>query len=413
MCTYERAPRTLTHTNTQTHARKMFDQPEELAASLAKVQQVQQQQPPPPRAEALPQPSRPQQQLSPAEAPLQGTAEGIGTGDDQGQEGSRGGGEGHVGADARKADLPAREGQVNSPAIHAGGNGKGKEKAAEGDVMVEEEEVADLERRSSSQQRVRDGGGGGGHLRASADGQGKFPAPIHEEEKAEGDVEEEEEEVADSEDEGVQKSRSMRKQVAGPCPPCAEQNNSIAVCFAQGHLYLTPEGEVPSSCKDTQAPGFGGGNDARKGKGSVVSPRTGSGKGRGAAAGSAAATLGDKDVEKIKKRLMKRVSDNGLKCHIPGCNEDFSSYPNQRRNAAMIRHMKYHHPDELKPKGGMCVCVYVYTYVYIHTYIHTCMHAYIHTYVCIYIHMYVHTYYICIYVHTYIHTYEANTATRT
>ena len=39
----------------------------------------------------------------------------------------------------------------------------------------------------------------------------------------------------------------------------------------------------------TQAPGFGGGNDARKGKGSVVSPRTGSGKGRGAAAGSAPA----------------------------------------------------------------------------------------------------------------------------
>jgi hypothetical protein len=37
-------------------------------------------------------------------------------------------------ADGReKADLPAREGQVNSSDIHAGGKGKGKEKTAEGD----------------------------------------------------------------------------------------------------------------------------------------------------------------------------------------------------------------------------------------------------------------------------------------
>jgi hypothetical protein len=179
-------------------------------------------------AEALSQPSRPLQQPSPAKAPPQGAAEGIGTGDDQvaaavgiagspsgaGGGGDDGAGDGPLSNKSRSSIVaqgaPASQmqqppplgqvnGQVNSPAIHAGGKGKGKEKVAE------------------------------------------------------GDVEEEEEEVADSEEEGVQKSRSMRKQVAGPCPPCAKQNNSIAVCFAQGHLYLTQEGEVPSSCKDCKA----------------------------------------------------------------------------------------------------------------------------------------------------------------
>ena len=38
-----------------------------------------------------------------------------------------------------------------------------------------------------------------------------------------------------------------------PCPPCAKQNKGIAACFAQGHLYLTLKGEVPSSCKDCKA----------------------------------------------------------------------------------------------------------------------------------------------------------------
>ena len=35
-----------------------------------------------------------------------------------------------------------------------------------------------------------------------------------------------------------------------PCPPCAKHNKGIAACFAQGHLYLAENGEVPSSCKD-------------------------------------------------------------------------------------------------------------------------------------------------------------------
>jgi len=35
-----------------------------------------------------------------------------------------------------------------------------------------------------------------------------------------------------------------------PCPLCLKQNKGIAACFAQGHLYLTQIGEVPSSCKD-------------------------------------------------------------------------------------------------------------------------------------------------------------------
>ena len=38
-----------------------------------------------------------------------------------------------------------------------------------------------------------------------------------------------------------------------PCPPCAKQNKGIAACFAQGHLYLTQKGEVPSSCKHCKA----------------------------------------------------------------------------------------------------------------------------------------------------------------
>ena len=100
---------------------------------------------------------------------------------DEGEGDSRGGGKGHVGADARKAYLPARERQVNSIAIDAGGKGKGMEKAAQ------------------------------------------------------GDGEEGEEEMADSEVEGVQKSRSMSKHVAGA-------------------------------------------SESGKSKGSVVRPRTGSGK---------------------------------------------------------------------------------------------------------------------------------------
>ena len=104
-----------------------------------------------------------------------------------GEGGGRGGGERHVGADARHANLPA---QVNSFAIDAGGKGKGKEKAAEGDGEEEEEE-----------------------------------------------------EVADSEEEGVQKSGSMRKHVAGA-------------------------------------------SESGKSKGSVVRPRTGNGK-RGAGGGQA------------------------------------------------------------------------------------------------------------------------------
>ena len=35
-----------------------------------------------------------------------------------------------------------------------------------------------------------------------------------------------------------------------PCPRCARHNKGIAACFAQGHLYLTVSGEVPSSCKE-------------------------------------------------------------------------------------------------------------------------------------------------------------------
>mmetsp|Transcript_22009 Transcript_22009/g.32323 ORF Transcript_22009/g.32323 Transcript_22009/m.32323 type:complete len:835 (+) Transcript_22009:1036-3540(+) len=35
-----------------------------------------------------------------------------------------------------------------------------------------------------------------------------------------------------------------------PCPPCAKHNKGIAACFAQGHLYMTLKGQVPSSCKE-------------------------------------------------------------------------------------------------------------------------------------------------------------------
>ncbi len=341
------------------------------------------------RAEELPQLSRLQRQPSPAKAAPQGAAEGIGTGDEQvaaaaGIAGSRSGGggddgagDGHVVADAgpglvaqgapasqmqqppppraaadggEKANLPAREGQVNSPAIHAGG--KGKEKAAEGnvgqtqqqqppphypqpqqqlqqlqppqhlqpqppqqpqpaaeaaapdpapsseanegDVEEELEEVADSEEEGRSSSKQRDKGGGGGGGRSSADdGQGKFPAPIHAGEK-------EDEVAADDVDAAAEPHSASTK--------------------------LPQRGRVQGSK-------------------------------------AAAATLRDKDVEKIKKRLIKRVSDNGLKCHIPGCDQDFLSLPNQRRHAVMIKHMKNRHPDELKPKGGMCVCVHVYLYI--------------------------------------------------
>ena len=61
-----------------------------------------------------------------------------------GEGGSRGDGEVNVGADARQANLPVRERQVNFPAIHAQGKGKGKEKAAEGDEEEEEEEEEEV-----------------------------------------------------------------------------------------------------------------------------------------------------------------------------------------------------------------------------------------------------------------------------
>jgi hypothetical protein len=79
---------------------------------------------------------------------------------------------------------------------------------------------------------------------------------------------------------------------------------------------------------------------------------------------AAAATLRDKDVEEIKKRFIKRVSDNGYKCHIPGCDKDFSLLPDKRKHANVINHMKSHHPDELKPKGGVCVCVHIYVSIF-------------------------------------------------
>ena len=87
---------------------------------------------------------------------------------------------------------------------------------------------------------------------------------------------------------------------------------------------------------------------------------------RGRAQGSkaAAATLRDKGFEEIKKLFIKRVSDNGYKCHIPGCDKDFSSLPDKRKHANVINHMKSHHPDELKPKGGVCVCVHIYVSIF-------------------------------------------------
>jgi hypothetical protein len=315
------------------------------------------------RAEALPQPSRPQQQRSRAKAPPQGAAEGIGSGDDEvaaaagraggsrsggggddgagdgrvgadagpgrvaqgapasqmqqppqpraaaagGEGGSRGCGEGHVGADARQANLPAREGQGHFPAIHEGGKGKGKEKAAD------------------------------------------------------GDGEEQEEEVADSEEEGVQKSRSMRKHVAG-------------------------------------ASGSG------KSKRSVVRPRLCIlQRGRAQGSKAAAATLWDKgkrkrqrgeegrrrekrgeeepqqdDVKKIKKQFMQDVNANEHKCHIQGCNHDFSSHPDQRRNAIITNHLKFCHSDLLKPRGtGVCVFIYICMYAYTHVVIYNIYVIYI------------------------------------
>ena len=194
-----------------------------------------------------------------------------------------------------------------------------------------------------------------------------FPA-IHEggkgkgkEKAADGDGEEQEEEVADSEEEGVQKSRSMRKHVAG-------------------------------------ASGSG------KSKRSVVRPRLCIlQRGRAQGSKAAAATLWDKgkrkrqrgeegrrrekrgeeepqqdDVKKIKKQFMQDVNANEHKCHIQGCNHDFSSHPDQRRNAIITNHLKFCHSDLLKPRGtGVCVFIYICMYAYTHVVIYNIYVIYI------------------------------------
>jgi hypothetical protein len=293
------------------------------------------------RAEALPQPSRPQQQRSPAKSSPQGAAEGIGTGDDEvaaaagraggsrsggggddgagdgrvgadagpgrvaegapasqmqqppqpraaaagGEGGSRGCGEGHVGADARQANLPVREGQGHFPAIHEGGKGKGKEKAAE------------------------------------------------------GDVEEQEEDVEDSEEEGVQKSRSMRKHVTGASGSGKSKRSCVRprLCFLQ-------RGRAQGSKAAAAILGDKGKRKRQKGE-----------------EGRRGEMRGDEepqqdDIKKIKKQFMQDVNANEHKCHIQGCNQDFSSHPDQRRNAIITNHLKFCHSDLLKPKStGVCV----------------------------------------------------------
>jgi hypothetical protein len=313
-------------------------------------------------AEALSQPSRPLQQPSPAKAPPQGAAEGIGTGDDQvaaaagragsrsggggddgagdgrvgadagpelvaqgapasqkqqppppraaadgGEGDSRGGGEGHVGADARKANLPARKGQVNSPAIHAGGKEKGKDKAAEGDVVMEEEEVAD------------------------------------------------------SEEEGVQKSRSMRKHVAG-----ASGSGKSKRSVVRPRLCILQRGRAQGS-KAAAATLWDKGKRKRQ--------RGEEGR-RGEKRGEEEPQ--QDDVKKIKKQFMQDVNANEHKCHIQGCNHDFSSHPDQRRNAIITNHLKFCHSDLLKPRGtGVCVFIYICMYAYTHVVIYNIYVIYI------------------------------------
>jgi hypothetical protein len=142
-----------------------------------------------PRAETLPQPSWPQQQQrSPAKAPPQGAPQGIRTGDDEvaaaagragGSRSSDGGGDGtgdgRVGAGARQANqLDIFSG------IHAGGKGKGREKAAEADGEEQEEEVADSEevgvQKSRSMKTIE------GNAKVKGQGQGsraeELPRPL-------------------------------------------------------------------------------------------------------------------------------------------------------------------------------------------------------------------------------------------
>mmetsp|Transcript_29975 Transcript_29975/g.96103 ORF Transcript_29975/g.96103 Transcript_29975/m.96103 type:complete len:462 (-) Transcript_29975:756-2141(-) len=35
-----------------------------------------------------------------------------------------------------------------------------------------------------------------------------------------------------------------------PCPLCARMSKGVAACFAQGHLYISEDGELPTSCKE-------------------------------------------------------------------------------------------------------------------------------------------------------------------
>lgn len=88
----------------------------------------------------------------------------------------------------------------------------------------------------------------------------------HDEELDAAGVEDDEDDEDDEEEDGASPNRAEALETAVPgslvcgskacvdqgvpCPPCAQYKKGIAACFAQGHLYLTSDGEVPSSCKD-------------------------------------------------------------------------------------------------------------------------------------------------------------------
>ena len=55
--------------------------------------------------------------------------------------------------------------------------------------------------------------------------------------------------------------------------------------------------------------------------------------------------------KEIKQQFRQRVNDNGHKCYLERCDEDFSQVPDQQRNAQITKHMMKCHRDLLEPKG--------------------------------------------------------------
>ena len=320
MCTYERArTHTLTHTNTQTHARtQMFNHPEELAASLAKVEQIQQQQPPPyyPQPQQLQPPQLPQspppQQLQPAEAAASDTV-----------------------APRHPAPSSAANAEMQKPqnplAAAGGAGGSCCGGGGRGSSLG-----ADMRGEGGSHGR----GGGGGKAAAETLGdQGQRKRQRGEEDpQQEGTLKNVQECPLQTQ---VKMFFDDQNWYLGTVTKFDARSKKYTIEFDDGEVQETmiPDNDVKL------VPQRKGSSSSSKGAGKRAQSETSA---ENAPAPVAKTPSGSEDnlkpwqehadVEKIKKQFIQDVKANEHKCHIQGCIKDFSQCLLQQRNAVITKH---------------------------------------------------------------------------